>query len=312
MTSLPGLRVAFATIAILGIAVAPALAQDASGWPTRPIRLVVGFGAGGGTDIAARLVAEPLAEILARRWWENRPGAGGMTAADAVAKSPKDGYTAMMMSNAHAISAVMYKTLRYDPVNDFQMVSMVATAGLVLVTRPDFPGKDVAGVLAVVRASPGKLNFGSAGVGTTQQFAGELMKQTAGLNVTHVPYRTTPAAVTGFARGTWSTCSSWCNRFRARFRPATSRRSRSPRRNETPFCPMSRPSRNWACRITTSPAGTGSPFRRLPRPRSCRRRTMRCKSCSRARPWASGSRGWARAFAAPPPRSSRLISRARS
>ena len=124
-----------------------------------------------------------------------------MTAADAVAKSPKDGYTALMMSNAHAISAVMYKTLRYDPVNDFQMVSMVATAGLVLVTRPDFPGKDVAGVLAAVRANPGKLNFGSAGVGTTQQFAGELMKQTAGLNVTHVPYRTTPAAVTGLRAG---------------------------------------------------------------------------------------------------------------
>jgi tripartite-type tricarboxylate transporter receptor subunit TctC len=189
MTSLPGLRVAFAMIAVLGIAVGPAPAQDASGWPTRPIRLVVGFGAGGGTDIAARLVAEPLAEILGSPVVvENRPGAGGMTAADAVAKSPKDGYTALMMSNAHAISAVMYKTLRYDPVNDFQMVSMVATAGLVLVARPDFLGNDVAGVLAVVRANPGKLNFGSAGVGTTQQFAGELMKQTAGLNVTHVPY----------------------------------------------------------------------------------------------------------------------------
>src|SRR6187399_1439796 len=115
MTSLPALRVAFATIAILGIAGAPALAQDASGWPTRPLRLV----------------AEPLAEILGTPVVvENRPGAGGMTAADAVAKSPKDGYTALMMSNAHAISAVMYKTLRYDPVNDFQMVSMVATAGL--------------------------------------------------------------------------------------------------------------------------------------------------------------------------------------
>ena len=135
MTLLPGLRVAFAMIALLGIAVSAAPAQDASGWPTRPIRLVVGFGAGGGTDIAARLVAEPLAEVLGSPVVvENRPGAGGMTAADAVAKSPKDGYTALMMSNAHAISAVMYKTLRYDPVNDFQMVSMVATAGLVLVT----------------------------------------------------------------------------------------------------------------------------------------------------------------------------------
>src|SRR4029078_7265870 len=202
MTSLPALRVAFATIAILGIAGAPALAQDASGWPTRPLRLGVGFGAGGGTDIAARLVAEPLAEILGSPVVvENRPGAGGMTGADAVAKSPKDDYTALIMSNAHAISAVMYKTLRYDPVNDFQMVSMVATAGLVLVTRPDFPGGDVAGVLEAVRANPGKLNFGSAGVGTTQQFAGELMKQTGGLNITHVPYRTTPAAVTGLRAG---------------------------------------------------------------------------------------------------------------
>jgi tripartite-type tricarboxylate transporter receptor subunit TctC len=188
-------RAAFATVAIIGAADGLASAQE---WPARPIRLVVGFGAGGGSDIAARLVAQPLSEILGQPVVvENRPGAGGTTAADAVAKSPKDGYTALLMSNAHAISAVMYRTMRYDPVDDFEMVSMVATAGLVLLARPDFPAKDVAGVLAVVRANPGKLNFGSAGVGTTQQFAGELMKQTASLDITHVPYRTTPAAVTG-------------------------------------------------------------------------------------------------------------------
>jgi tripartite-type tricarboxylate transporter receptor subunit TctC len=188
-------RVAVAAIALIGVGNGAASAQE---WPTRPIRLVVGFGAGGGTDIAARLVAQPLSEILGQPVVvENRPGAGGTTAADAVAKSPKDGYTALFMSNAHAISAVMYKALRYDPVDDFQTVSMVATAGLVLVARPDFPAKDVAEVLALVRANPGKFNFGSAGVGTTQQFAGELMKQTAGLDITHVPYRTTPAAVTG-------------------------------------------------------------------------------------------------------------------
>jgi tripartite-type tricarboxylate transporter receptor subunit TctC len=195
MTSSLFTRVAFAAIALIGAGNSLASAQE---WPTRPIRLVVGFGAGGGTDIAARLVAQPLSEILGQPVVvENRPGAGGTTAADAVAKSPKDGYTALFMSNAHAISAVMYKALRYDPVDDFQMVSMVATAGLVLVARPDFPAKDVAEVLALVRANPGKFNFGSAGVGTTQQFAGELMKQTAGLDIMHVPYRTTPAAVTG-------------------------------------------------------------------------------------------------------------------
>jgi tripartite-type tricarboxylate transporter receptor subunit TctC len=195
MTSSFFVRVAVAAIALIGAGNSLASAQE---WPTRPIRLVVGFGAGGGTDIAARLVAQPLSEILGQPVVvENRPGAGGTTAADGVAKSPKDGYTALFMSNAHAISAVMYKALRYDPVDDFQMVSMVATAGLVLVARPDFPAKDVAEVLALVRANPGKFNFGSAGVGTTQQFAGELMKQTAGLDIMHVPYRTTPAAVTG-------------------------------------------------------------------------------------------------------------------
>src|SRR5215831_10972161 len=92
---------------------------------------------GGGTDISARLIAQPLAEILGQAVVvENRAGAAGTTAAEAVAKSPKDGYNAYMMSNAHAISAVMYKSLRYDPINDFQMVSMVATAGLVLVAAP--------------------------------------------------------------------------------------------------------------------------------------------------------------------------------
>jgi len=182
-------------IAIVGASITSAGAQD---WPTRPIRLVVGASAGGGTDISARLIAQPLAEILGQAVVvENRAGAAGTTAAEAVAKSPKDGYTAYMMSNAHAISAAMYKALRYDPINDFQMVSMVATAGLVLVAAPDFPASDLAGVLAAVRANPGKFNFGSAGVGTTQHFAGELMKQTAGLDITHVPYRSTPAAVTG-------------------------------------------------------------------------------------------------------------------
>src|SRR5262249_45234298 len=119
-----GIRVSVAAIAIVGASITSAGAQD---WPTRPIRLVVGASAGGG-DISARLIAQPLAEILGQAVVvENRAGAAGTTAAEAVAKSPKDGYTAYMMSNAHAISAAMYKALRYDPINDFQMVSMVAT-----------------------------------------------------------------------------------------------------------------------------------------------------------------------------------------
>ncbi len=184
-----------AAIALIAAGAGTARAAD---WPTRPIRMLVGFGPGGGTDIAARFVAQPLSEILGQPVVvENRLGAGGTLAAAAVAHAPKDGYTALMMSNAHVIEAVMYKSLPYDPVNDFQMVSMAATAGLVLVTAPDFPAKNLTELLALVKANPGKFNFGSPGVGTTQQFAGELMKQTAGLDVVHVPYRTTPAAVAG-------------------------------------------------------------------------------------------------------------------
>ena len=185
------------TIAALALAIVaqPLAAQD---WPRQPIRIVVGFGAGGGTDIAARIVAQPLSELLGQPVVvENRVGAGGTTAAEAVARAPKDGYTALMMSNGHAVAPAMYKTLRFDPVADFEMVSMVGTAGLVLVTAPDFPAKTLKEVLAHAKANPGKLNFGSPGVGTTQHFAAEFMKQLAGLDMQHIPYRSTPAALTG-------------------------------------------------------------------------------------------------------------------
>ena len=186
-------------VAASSIVATSAQAQD---WPARPIRIVVGFGAGGGTDIAARIIAEPLSKALGQPVVvENRVGAGGTTAAEQVARSAKDGYTALMMSNAHVIAPAMYKSLRYDSVNDFQMVSMVGTAGLMLVTAPDFPAKDVKGLIAHAKKNPGKLNFGSPGVGTTQHFASEFMKQMAGLDIQHVPYKSTPATLTGLIAG---------------------------------------------------------------------------------------------------------------
>jgi tripartite-type tricarboxylate transporter receptor subunit TctC len=170
---------------------------SAQEWPTRTIKIIVGFGAGGGTDLAARIVAQPLQEILGQPVVvENRPSAGGIIGGDQVAKGQKDGYTLLMMSNAHAVSAAMYKTLPYDPVKDFQMLSLVATAGLVMITAPEFPANDVKGAVALLKADPNKYNFGSAGVGTTQQFAAELMNQMAGVKITHVPYRSTPAVIT--------------------------------------------------------------------------------------------------------------------
>jgi tripartite-type tricarboxylate transporter receptor subunit TctC len=185
---------AMAAAILPALGAAPATAQD---WPTRTIKIIVGFGAGGGTDLAARIVAQPLQEILGQPVVvENRPSAGGLVAGDQVAKGQKDGYTLLMMSNAHAVSAAMYKTLPYDPVKDFQMLSLVATAGLVMITAPDFPANDVKGAVALLKADPNKYNFGSAGVGTTQQFAAELMNQMAGVKITHVPYRSTPAVIT--------------------------------------------------------------------------------------------------------------------
>ena len=191
----PGLRLALAALALLAIApeLSTAQAQD---WPTRPIRIVVGFGAGGGTDIAARIIGQPLSEILGQPVViENRVGAGGTTAAHAVATAPKDGYTALMMSNAHVIAPVIYKSIPYGSVKDFAMISMVGTAGLVVVTHPDFPAKTLRELIDVLKASPGKYNFASPGVGTTQHFAGELMGQLAGIQMTHIPFRGTPAAL---------------------------------------------------------------------------------------------------------------------
>jgi tripartite-type tricarboxylate transporter receptor subunit TctC len=198
MTRLFGIAVALAGVALVGVATTSP-AQD---WPTRPVRIIVGFGAGGGTDIAARIVAEPLSKALGQPVVvENRVGAGGTTAAEQVAKSAKDGYTALMMSNAHVVSPAMYKSLRYDSVKDFQMVSMVGTAGLMLVVAPNFPAKNLKELIAHAKANPGKLNFGSPGVGTTQHFATEFMKQRAGLDIQHVPYKSTPATLTALLAG---------------------------------------------------------------------------------------------------------------
>ena len=197
MTPSLAIKATLAVVAIVAAALQPkpGHAQD---WPVKPIRIVVGFGAGGGTDIAARIVAQPLSEILGQPVVvENRPGAGGATAAEQVARAPKDGYTALMMSNAHVVAPAIYKTLRYDPIGDFQMVSQVGTAALVLMTAPSFPAKDLKGVIAQAKANPGVLNFGSPGVGTTQHFAAEYMKQLAGLQIQHVPYRSTPESITG-------------------------------------------------------------------------------------------------------------------
>src|SRR5215216_201713 len=174
------------------------LSTDARGqdWPQRTIRLVVGFGPGGGTDIVGRIIAQSLQEKLGQPVVvENKPGAGGIIAADSVARADKDGYTLYMMANAHIIAGVMNKSLPYDTLKSFAPVAQVATAGLIIVTHPDFPAKSVNDLVEAAKAQPGKITFASVGVGSTQHFTGELFKQVAKVDMLHVPYRGSPAAI---------------------------------------------------------------------------------------------------------------------
>ena len=174
-----------------------AMAQE---WPQRNIRLIVPFGPGGGSDIVARIIGQSVQEKLGQPVViENRPGAAGMLGNEAVARADKDGYTMGIMTAGQIIAAVMNKAMRYDQKTAFDPVVQVATAGLIIVTRPDFPAKDVKELVAAAKADPGKITFASPGFGATQHFASELFAQTAGIKVLHVPFRTSPEAMAALA-----------------------------------------------------------------------------------------------------------------
>lgn len=184
-----------ATFAALGVSLLPGavLAQE---WPSRTVRVVVGYGPGGGTDLVARIVAHGLQEKLKQPFIvENKAGASGVVGADFVAKSEKDGYTLYLVNNAHVIVGVMSKTLPYDTLASFDPIAQVATGSLAIVARPDFPAKSVKDLIALAKASPGKITFASVGNGTTQHFTAELFMQIAGINMLHVPFRNSPSAI---------------------------------------------------------------------------------------------------------------------
>src|SRR5450755_4765554 len=140
---------------VITAAAAPAMAE----WPAdRPIRVIVGFGAGGGTDMVSRIIAQPLSELLNQSFIvENKVGAGGTLAAEFVARADKDGYTALMTSPAHTVSAAMLKSIRYDTVKDFAPVALTADSAFVFVGRKDCPAGDINGLIARARKDPGKL-----------------------------------------------------------------------------------------------------------------------------------------------------------
>jgi tripartite-type tricarboxylate transporter receptor subunit TctC len=190
------LRLAAALLVALA---APAMAQQ---WPQQPIHLIIPFGPGGGSDIVGRIIAQALQEKLGQPVVvENRPGAGGTIGNEVIARSPADGYTLGIMTAGQVIQAVMLKSLHYDARTAFDPVAQVATAGLIMVTRPDFPANNVAELVALAKRTPGKLVFGSPGFGATQHLAAELFKQTAGVDMLHVPFRTSPETTTALLAG---------------------------------------------------------------------------------------------------------------
>ena len=184
------------TIAALALAML-ASGAHAQAWPTKPIKWVVPFAPGGTTDILARTIGDKLAIALGQPVIiENKPGAGGGVGADYTAKAPADGYTIMGGTiSTHAINASLYKSLPYDPVKDFAPITLIARVPNMLVVNPDVPAKNVAELIALMKASPAKYTFASSGNGTSQHLSGELFKTMAGVEMQHIPYKGSPPAL---------------------------------------------------------------------------------------------------------------------
>jgi tripartite-type tricarboxylate transporter receptor subunit TctC len=174
----------------------------AQAYPTRPVRLVVGFAAGGGTDIAARLIGQWLSARLGQTFViENRPGAGSSTAAEVVANASPDGYTLLVAGLANAVNATLYKRLTFSFTRDFVPIAGLLNAPNLMVVNPLFPAKTVPEFITYAKANPSKVNMGSAGVGSGTHMSGELFKMMTGLDLPHVPYRGSAPATADLLAG---------------------------------------------------------------------------------------------------------------
>jgi tripartite-type tricarboxylate transporter receptor subunit TctC len=175
-----------------GAAALPAVSRIAwaQTYPTRPVRIIVGFAAGGPTDILARLMGQWLSERLGQQFViENRPGGGGNIATEAVVKASQDGYTLLMVASSNAINATLYEKLNFNFIRDIAPVATIIRAPQILVVNPSVPAKSVPEFIAYAKANPGKINMASGGTGTPPHLAGELFKMMAGVDLIHVPYR---------------------------------------------------------------------------------------------------------------------------
>ena len=162
-------------------------------YPLRPVRIIVGFPAGGSPDIVARLIGQWLSERLGQRFViDDRPGAASSIATEAVVRAPPDGYTLLLVTSANPIVTALYQRLRFDFIRDIAPVASIVRAPLVMVVHPSVPPRTVPEFIAYAKANPGKINYASPGIGSTNHVAGELFKMMAGVEMVHVPYRTSP------------------------------------------------------------------------------------------------------------------------
>jgi tripartite-type tricarboxylate transporter receptor subunit TctC len=192
------LRLAFA----LGALIALVGASQAQTYPAGPLRIVVPFAAGGAIDTVARLIGQRLGEQLKQPVViENRPGAGGNVGTDAVAKAPPDGYTLLLTTNGHAISPSLYRKLPYDPVRDFAPVTQLHASTLILVASKKLPAQSFAEMVALAKAKPAGLSYGSTGVGNPLHLTMEMLKLQAGIDVIGVPYRGDAPLLTALTAG---------------------------------------------------------------------------------------------------------------
>ncbi len=197
MTAINTIRtwLAVALFAAAGVA-------SAQAFPSKPIRLLVGAPAGGTTDTLARSIAAEMTRTLGQAVVvENRAGAGGNIAAEAIAKSPPDGYNLLVSFTSHTINASLYKSLPFDPLLDFTPISMIATVPSLLVGNPVVPASDLKALLALARAKPGKLNFAIGALGSSLHMASDLLKMQAGVFIVNIPYRGTAPALTDVIAG---------------------------------------------------------------------------------------------------------------
>jgi tripartite-type tricarboxylate transporter receptor subunit TctC len=186
---------------LFAVILSPAIAL-AQSFPTKPVRIVLPFGPGGVADITTRTLAPRMSEGLGQQVIvENMPSAGGIRAAETVARAEPDGHVLLLLTNGNAVSQALFKSLPYDPMNDFAMISTVSYFSMVFVTRADSSFKSLQDVLAAAKAKPGSLNIGTISPGGTQHLAGELFRSTAGIDAVVIPHKTTGEVVIGVRNG---------------------------------------------------------------------------------------------------------------